>query len=563
MTATSRSPVTRGSFCRSSEFDATCEASQSRMQDQRRGNVCGKGEWPGPGITGWRFESSSAHHRKPRSAGFLVLELPLARWRTRRTPALAFRRRLRLDMRQTARRHRVSDAERYRAVTAARERFLAGDDRVRGVRPEVATSWYRCREQYHVDPGLSQAPAASAQDESSAEHTLEHEIVFAQLGGAAASIAGEVESAGGVVTVADSAGRILTIQGDKETLRRARDSNMAPWSCWSEWATGTNGMGTALEAPGPVLITGPEHWCAGFDEWVCAGVSVRDAVTHDPIAVLDVSTWRAHLPAEAGKWLSRAVGSARAGLRQRARDSGAELAAAFAQTHARSGQSVAALDASGKVVIADEGASLFLGVPARVPALDPAVRWQPGLNLEGLARHAVKQARNDHGWVGSTQIVTELTSEPCRITLRPVFLADQPIGTLALFGSEVGSSMERERTEPVMSRPARVVGVSGDRMVLLHRPEVHFAEADGNAVWLVTEEGRLQAAVRGIDKLEEELAGGEFLRVHRRFLVNLSCVRAVDRGARGELSLIMDGAAREAVPVSRRNVPAVRRALGL
>ena len=36
---------------------------------------------------------------------------------------------------------------------------------------------------------------------------------------------------------------------------------MAPWSCWSEWATGTNGMGTALEAPGPVLISGPEHWC--------------------------------------------------------------------------------------------------------------------------------------------------------------------------------------------------------------------------------------------------------------------------------------------------------------
>src|SRR5688572_19935328 len=75
---------------------------------------------------------------------------------------------------ETARRHRISDAERYRAVTAARERFLAGDDRVRGVRPEVATSWYRCREEYHVDPGLSQAPAASAQDESSAEHTLQH-----------------------------------------------------------------------------------------------------------------------------------------------------------------------------------------------------------------------------------------------------------------------------------------------------------------------------------------------------------------------------------------------------
>src|SRR5215217_312596 len=466
-------------------------------------------------------------------------------------------------MSETAKRHRITDADRYHAVTAAREQFLAGDDRVRGVRPEVATSWYRCREQYHVDPGLTMAPPASAQEESPTEHTLEHEIVFAQLGGAATVIATDVESLGGVVTVTDGSGRILTVQGDKDTLDRARDSNMAPWSCWSEWATGTNGMGTALEAPGAVLISGPEHWCTGFDEWVCAGVAVRDAVTRDPVAVLDVSAWRANLPPQAAGWLSKAVSGARDILRQRAHDTGAELSAAFTQTRAKSGQALAALDARGKVVIADEEASLFLGVPARVPALDPAVRWHPGLDLGRLARHAIEQARIDHRWVGSTQIVTELSSEPRRITLRPVFLADQPIGTLALFGAEDAEPIDHEPPERGLGPPARIVGISGERMVLLRRPEVRFAEADGNDVWLVTDEGRLQAAVRGIDKLEEELAGGEFLRVHRRYLVNLSCVRAVDRGRRGELLLIMDGAGDEAVPVSRRNVPAVRRALGL
>jgi hypothetical protein len=466
-------------------------------------------------------------------------------------------------MSHTATRHRMSEAERYQAVTAARERFLAGDDRVRGVRPEVATSWYRCREQYHVDPGLNTAPQASARDESSAEHTLEHEIVIAQLGGAAASIASEVESVGGVVTVTDGAGRILTVQGDKETLHRARESNMAPWSCWSEWATGTNGMGTALEAPGPVLISGPEHWCTGFHEWVCAGVAVRDAVTRDAVAVLDVSTWRANLPHQAAEWLSRAVGGARAILRQRAHDSGAELAAAFTQTRARAGRALAALDANGKVVIADEGASFVLGVPARVPALDPAVRWQPGLNLGRLARQAIKQARLEREWVGTTQIVSDLTGEPCRISLHPVFLADQPIGTIAVFGSEQDDPMASEQPELGLTPPPRVVGISGERMVLLRRPEVRVAEADGNDVWLVTDEGRLQAAVHGIDRLEEELAGGEFMRVHRRFIVNLSRVRAVDRGPRGELSLILDGADSDAVPVSRRNVPAVRLALGL
>src|SRR6201989_2717854 len=326
-------------------------------------------------------------------------------------------------MRGSAKRLRVSDEERYRTVTVARERFLAGDDRVRGVRPEIATSWYRCREQYHVDPGLVRAPPAAATDDQSSDHTLEHEVVFATLGAAAASVAPEAESLGGVVTVTDGVGRLLTIQGDVNPLRQARESNMAPWSCWSEWATGTNGMGTALEAPGPVLISGPEHWCVGFDEWGCGAVAVRDPVTDDALAVLDVSTWRHNLPEQAAGWLSNAVSGARAILRQRARDGGAELAAAFAQASARSGQALAALDASGKVVIADEEASVLLGVPARVPALDPTVRWRPALDLSRLTRHATKQARIDHAWVGSTQIATGLTADPRPLTPRPGFLS--------------------------------------------------------------------------------------------------------------------------------------------
>src|SRR5918997_357098 len=168
---------------------------------------------------------------------------------------------------------------------------------------------------------MSPTPPAPAHADRPADHTLEHEIVFAQLGGAAATIASEVESVGGVVAVTDGSGRMLTVQGDHKTLSRARDSNMAPWSCWSEWATGTNGMGTALEAPGAVLISGPEHWCLGFHDWVCAGV------------------------------------------------------------------------------------------PVRVPALDPAVRWQPSMDFGRLARHALQQAQLDRDWIGSTQIVTELSGD--------------------------------------------------------------------------------------------------------------------------------------------------------
>jgi DNA-binding LytR/AlgR family response regulator len=108
-----------------------------------------------------------------------------------------------------------------------------------------------------------------------------------------------------------------------------------------------------------------------------------------------------------------------------------------------------------------------------------------------------------------------------------------------------------------------VIATRDHRMVLLRLPEVAFAESDGNDVWLSTDQGRLRAAAQGLDKLEGELTDAGFLRVHRRYVVNLSRVREIERGRGGELSLVMDDGTNQMVPVSRRNAPAVRRALAI
>jgi len=102
-----------------------------------------------------------------------------------------------------------------------------------------------------------------------------------------------------------------------------------------------------------------------------------------------------------------------------------------------------------------------------------------------------------------------------------------------------------------------------NRMVLLQLPEVSFAESDGNDVWLSTDRGRLRAASQGLDRFDSELGDAEFLRVHRRYVVNLSRIREIERGLKGELFLVMDDRANTMVPVSRRNAPAVRRALDI
>ncbi|BCL26457.1 Fis family transcriptional regulator [Streptomyces aurantiacus] len=439
---------------------------------------------------------------------------------------------------------------------------MQGEDDVRGVRPEVAISWHRCREQYRVDPHLTEAPSALG----SVDHTLEHDVIFTELGGLAASVAHEVDGLNGIVTVADAAGRILASWGDRATLVRASDANLAPWGCWSECAVGTNGMGTALEARGPVLIRGAEHWCRAFHDWVCAGVAVRHVVTGEPIAVMNISCWRTQLPEAATRWLGNAATTAQGTLNRRARDSGAELAAAFTQAKALSGTGVAAVDTAGKVVIADEPASLLMGVRPYVSAVDPDQRWDSGLpDLTRIVRYASKTAAHTPDWVGSTQIYAHLRDEPTPITIRPVFLRGGLVGHLIWLGGASEGAQTLPATGPghPWMKPRRLVAVREDRTVLLRLPEVCFAESDGNNVWLFTDQGRFRSASQGLDKLDEELTDAGFLRVHRRYVVNLSRVREIERGFKGELFLVMDNRKDDMVPVSRRHASAVRRALGL
>ncbi|WP_333775489.1 DNA-binding protein [Streptomyces sp. IBSBF 3136] len=438
---------------------------------------------------------------------------------------------------------------------------MQGEDHIPGVRPLVAISWHRCREQYRVDPHLTEAPVAVAE----LDRTPEHDVVFAELGFRAASVAHEVGNLGGLVTVTDATGRILAEWGDQAALARAGDSNLAPWFCWSECAVGTNGMGTALEAHGPVSIRGAEHWCQAFHDWVCAGIAVRDVVTRDPIAVLNICCWRRQLPASAESWLANAVTMTQHPLKRRARDSGAELVAAYTQARGRSGAALAAVDTAGKVVIADDMASVLLGVPACTPAVDPTLRWNPGLpELIAAARYATSQAAHNPDWVGSTQIFAHLADEPTSISIRPVFSSGHLIGNLISFGASDGTRLpQAEGFVRPWVQPRRLVAMRDNRMVLLRLPEVSVAESQGNDVWFSTDQGRLRAASPSLDKLDSELADVGFLRVHRRYVVNLSRIREIERGLKGELMLIMDDRTNQMVPVSRRNVSAVRRALDI
>src|SRR4051794_1671026 len=353
-------------------------------------------------------------------------------------------------------------------VAAARERFAAGADTVDGVRPEILMSWYRCREEYEVDPHLERAPAAA----DGSAHSMQHDVVLAELGGFATSAAAEVDSLDGLVTVADSDGRVLASWGSPRILDRAADSNLAAWFSWSEWASGTNGLGTALESHRPVLISGPEHWCRGFHPWTCAGVAVRDVVTHDPLGGLTVWCWQRPLSAEVLPWLSTVAAALEAKLRQRATHTGTLLAAAVTDARVAPTTPLAVVDPAGKVVLANSAAAVLIGTPADTPAYAPAQRWTPQVPaLPQLARRVTERARQDPRWSGSTRIHVPFLGTPVPVTVRPVVDGTQVIGALIAFGSPNYPDLELPPDDAGAgpsghrSFPDRVVALREDRWV--------------------------------------------------------------------------------------------------
>jgi hypothetical protein len=445
------------------------------------------------------------------------------------------------------------------AIASARERFLCGEVARGEVRPAILASWRRSRDRYHVDPLRRRAPAAG----DSPEYSLEEAVVLAELGLGAASIRLRLDAPAGLVAITDGAGRVLSVTGDRGTMRRGDACNLAPGSAWSEHDGGTSGIGLALEDPGPAAVIGREHWCEGFHAWSSAAIAVRDPVTDRPLGVLDVSFWHRPLPAPALSWLRRAVQRPLAELRRQAERNSAELVAAFERRLRMPAGALAAFDRGGRLVTADAHAERLLGAAAAlrsVPPQRPPVI--PGLRR--LVAQAVERGRMDHSWVGTAELAATDDDGAVPIALSPVFSAGRVIGVVIAASVGGGETLPVELPRPRPGGHSRLVGVRADRLVLVSPDEIRFAEADGNDVWLTTDRGRLRARARGLAHLAAALDDERFLQVHRRFVVNLERVREIEPAFKGAIWLVMDaGPRREVVPVSRRRTPELRRALGI
>jgi hypothetical protein len=389
-------------------------------------------------------------------------------------------------------------------------------------------------------------------------------VVLAELAGVAKSLEADVGDRGAVIAVADGEGRILTAWGDPQALNAASERNLAPRFTWSERKTGTNGLGTALEDDAATLVRQSEHFCAGFHDWTCAGVAIRDPMTGHPLGALDISVYGATLPINVLSWLTQAVSPIKLELQRHTSHATSQLLASFvAQTQTRPGL-VAGADNSGRLVAAnEEGRRLFafvksaFGTPASQGGLDPEVP-----ELTELIRLALTRAHDDSSWVGTGQLAVPARDTEVTLNFSPAIADERVVGVLITSDGPEGERLTLQAASPAAG-PTRILGLRARRLILLSPSEIRFAEADGNTVWINTDQGRIRAFARGLGVLEEKLTSDGFVRVHRRFLVNLSRVREVAPSFKGGFDLIMDSASADPVQVSRRRAAHVRTLLGL
>jgi len=112
------------------------------------------------------------------------------------------------------------------------------------------------------------------------------------------------------------------------------------------------------------------------------------------------------------------------------------------------------------------------------------------------------------------------------------------------------------------TRIERIPVEKAGRKILLSVEDIYYVMAKDDYSYLFTDAERYLSTI-SLAQLEQRLEPRGFFRVHRRYLVNLSQVKEVVPMYGGTLLLTLQDSGATQVPVSRRRVPALKRALGL
>ncbi len=176
-------------------------------------------------------------------------------------------------------------------TSRAWNRFLASRNTpslpLDGVRSVIYQSWVRSnttgvRPEQFAAPSLERNVVATKSTFDQAELRRATHASMLRIGEL-------LSGAEAMLLLTDRDGVILETVGDNSTLSKAGKINLTVGGVWSEDASGTNGIGTALWTGQPVYVHGEEHFCEGMKAWSCAAAPIRDPVDQSIIGVVNLS----------------------------------------------------------------------------------------------------------------------------------------------------------------------------------------------------------------------------------------------------------------------------------
>lgn len=158
---------------------------------------------------------------------------------------------------------------------------------VMGVRPLIYKSWKRS----NTTGILPEQFAAPSLDKTliDEKQVYDHSELRRATLACLHNMSDLLSGAEAMLILTDKDGVILETVGDKSTLNKGGKINLSVGGVWSEDASGTNGIGTALWTGKPVYVHGEEHFCEGMKAWSCAAAPIHDPVDHSVIGVINLS----------------------------------------------------------------------------------------------------------------------------------------------------------------------------------------------------------------------------------------------------------------------------------
>ena len=152
-------------------------------------------------------------------------------------------------------------------IAALWERFVAGEEvDLSAIRPEIADSWRRCRDEHHVALDTARVPT----------RTLDISTLDADLKEASIPVVDLLQAAvrgiGALVGISNRDGELLhVLASDSEVHGMAEQINAIPGGDWKEANGGTNCVGTGLTLGKPIQVRRDEHYLPVIKGWnTCA-----------------------------------------------------------------------------------------------------------------------------------------------------------------------------------------------------------------------------------------------------------------------------------------------------